>query len=596
MEQFKVMEKSADNSIINGMAKVKEDTIAAISTPNGIGGIAVIRISGPDALKIVDSAWRGKKLQDCPSHTLHLGKYVNTDGEILDECVASIYRAPNTFTGEDIVEISVHGSRWIQREMLADLIRRGARIAEPGEFTRRAYLNGRLDLAQAEGVADLIAASSKASHSLAISQTRGHFSKALDSLRLQLIDFASLLELELDFSEEDVEFADREKMLALSRTILKEINRLSNSYSAGSVLKEGIPVVIAGIPNAGKSSLMNLLLSDDKAIVSDIPGTTRDIIEDTIELDGYLYRFIDTAGLRESSDKVETIGIEKARNKMKNARIVIWLFDPIAPIEPQLQELQRLRNDAPDARIIVLRNKSDLLQGALDLSNEESTRIDSVYSEGFITGAPNSSDSVADSTPSEGSINGAATSGESFAASTASEGSITGAATSGESFAASTASEGSITGAATSGDLLVGAGASKGTHAWSNYSSDSVADSFTSANTTDPFSTLSQDRVIKFSTLTGEGLEELKLQLKEYSEKDLNPDSDIIVTNARHYEALVKGGEAMKRAIEGIENQVTGDFIAQDVREALHYLGSITGSITTPTLLQTIFSRFCIGK
>ncbi|MDE6423307.1 MAG: tRNA uridine-5-carboxymethylaminomethyl(34) synthesis GTPase MnmE, partial [Muribaculaceae bacterium] len=306
--------------------KVKEDTIAAISTPNGTGGIAVIRISGPDALSIVDSAWKGKSLKESTTHTAHLGRYCNTSGEVLDECVATLFRAPSTFTGEDVVELSVHGSRWIQREVLSDLIRRGARVADPGEFTRRAYLNGRLDLAQAEGVADLISASSKAAHSLALSQTRGHFSKALDSLRLQLIDFASLLELELDFSEEDVEFADREKMLALSRTILKEVTRLSNSYSSGAVLKEGIPVVIAGVPNAGKSSLLNLLLNDDKAIVSDIPGTTRDIIEDTLELDGYLYRFIDTAGLRESADKVESIGIDRAKERMRTAKIVIWLY------------------------------------------------------------------------------------------------------------------------------------------------------------------------------------------------------------------------------------------------------------------------------
>ena len=497
--------------------KVKEDTIAAISTPNGTGGIAVIRISGPDSLSIVDSAWKGKSLKESSTHTAHLGRYYTTSGDLLDECVATVFRAPATFTGEDVVELSVHGSRWIQRELLSDLIRRGVRVAAPGEFTRRAYMNGRLDLAQAEGVADLISASSRASHSLALSQTRGHFSKALDSLRMQLIDFASLLELELDFSEEDVEFADREKMLALSQKILKEVTRLSKSYSAGAVLKEGIPVVIAGIPNAGKSSLLNLLLNDDKAIVSDIPGTTRDIIEDTLELDGYLYRFIDTAGLRESADKVESIGIERAKERMRTAKIVIWLYDPTAPLQPQQQELQNLLTDNPDSSIIILRNKSDL--------PVSSSTADTLAPSTLETAAP----AALETNSSE--------------------------------------------------SLRTNVNASTETEALKSSTHSSAHNEF-----------------IRFSTKTGEGLDKLKDRLKEISDSSFQSDSEIIVTNARHYEALIKGGEAIQRAIEGIESGITGDFIAQDVREALHYLGTITGAITTPTLLQSIFSRFCIGK
>ncbi len=497
--------------------KVKEDTIAAISTPNGTGGIAVIRISGPDSLSIVDSAWKGKSLRESSTHTAHLGRYYTTSGDLLDECVATLFRAPATFTGEDVVELSVHGSRWIQRELLSDLIRRGVRVAAPGEFTRRAYMNGRLDLAQAEGVADLISASSRASHSLALSQTRGHFSKALDSLRMQLIDFASLLELELDFSEEDVEFADREKMLALSQKILKEVTRLSKSYSAGAVLKEGIPVVIAGIPNAGKSSLLNLLLNDDKAIVSDIPGTTRDIIEDTLELDGYLYRFIDTAGLRESADKVESIGIERAKERMRTAKIVIWLYDPTAPLQPQQQELQNLLTDNPDSSIIILRNKSDLPVSSSTADTLAPSTLESAAPAALET---NSSDS-----------------------------------------------------------LRTNVNASTETEALKSFTRLSAHNEF-----------------IRFSTKTGEGLNKLKDRLKEISDSSFQSDSEIIVTNARHYEALIKGGEAIQRAIEGIESGISGDFIAQDVREALHYLGTITGTITTPTLLQSIFSRFCIGK
>ena len=520
--------------------KVKEDTIAAISTPNGTGGIAVIRISGPDSLSIVDSAWKGKSLRESSTHTAHLGRYYTTSGDLLDECVATVFRAPATFTGEDVVELSVHGSRWIQRELLSDLIRRGVRVAAPGEFTRRAYMNGRLDLAQAEGVADLISASSRASHSLALSQTRGHFSKALDSLRMQLIDFASLLELELDFSEEDVEFADREKMLALSQKILKEVTRLSKSYSAGAVLKEGIPVVIAGIPNAGKSSLLNLLLNDDKAIVSDIPGTTRDIIEDTLELDGYLYRFIDTAGLRESADKVESIGIERAKERMRTAKIVIWLYDPTAPLQPQQQELQNLLTDNPDSSIIILRNKSDL--------PVSSSTADTLAPSTLETAAPaaletNSSDSL------RTNVN------------------------------ASTETEATVV---LEADLLT----SLETATPSLETDDLKSSTHLSAH----------NEFIRFSTKTGEGLNKLKDRLKEISDSNFQSDSEIIVTNARHYEALIKGGEALQRAIEGIESGITGDFIAQDVREALHYLGTITGAITTPTLLQSIFSRFCIGK
>ena len=306
-------------------------TITAVSTAPGAGGIAVIRISGTKAIEIADSAWKGKSLTDALSHTAHLGKYYSTSGDLLDEAVATIFRAPASFTGEDVVEISVHGSRWIQKEIIADLIRRGAYAAAPGEFTQRAFINGRLDLAQAEGVADLIASSSRAAHKLAISQTRGGFSRELELLREKLVDFASLLELELDFSEEDVEFADRTRLSELGNTIMKKITRLANSYSSGAALKNGVPVVIAGIPNAGKSSLLNLLLSDDKAIVSDIPGTTRDIIEDTAEIDGILYRFIDTAGLRTTSDKVEKLGIERARLQMTKASIIIWIIDPTSP-------------------------------------------------------------------------------------------------------------------------------------------------------------------------------------------------------------------------------------------------------------------------
>lgn len=494
---------------------MRNDTIAAVSTPAGTGGIAVIRVSGPEALAIVDSAWKGRALSEAATHTAHLGRYVATDGSVLDECVATVFRAPATFTGEDVVEIGVHGSPWIQREVLADLIRRGARAASGGEFTRRAFMNGRLDLAQAEGVADLIAASSRAAHAMAISQTRGNFSRHLDRLREQLIDFASLLELELDFSEEDVEFADRKKLLGLSDEILREIDHLIASYSSGAVLKEGVPVAIAGVPNAGKSSLLNLLLNDDKAIVTDIPGTTRDTIEDTVEIDGILYRFIDTAGLRDSADVVESIGIERARAAMEKAAVVIWVIDSTAPFEPQLAELRKFRAGAPDSKVIVLLNKSDV---RLPHTTLPSSPID----------LPSSSAHASSSD---------CASSEKCAS---------------NSFA------GNMQAAQKSNDQSLEA--------------------------------------LRFSTKTGEGLTDLTKQLGKLATNGYDPNTELMVTNARHYEALLKGRESLKRAVEGIEAGISGDFIAQDVRETLHHLGAITGAITDTTLLHSIFSRFCIGK
>ncbi|MDE6007781.1 MAG: tRNA uridine-5-carboxymethylaminomethyl(34) synthesis GTPase MnmE [Muribaculaceae bacterium] len=445
-------------------------SIVAVATAPGTGGIAVVRVSGKDAIKIVDSAWKGASLVKADSHTVHLGKYVSTAGDVLDECVATVFRAPNSFTGENIVELGLHGSRWIQREVVADLIRRGARGADRGEFTRRAFMNGRLDLAQAEGVADLIAASSKAAHALAMSQTRGAFSRGLDEVREKLVEFAALLELELDFSEEDVEFADRTRLKELAKGLLARLDRLAASYSSGAALKEGVPVVIAGIPNAGKSSLLNLLLGDDKAIVSDIPGTTRDTIEDTAEIDGVLFRFIDTAGLRATTDTVENLGIDRARAKMRRARIVIWIFDPTAEEAPQEEEYGKFASENPDVEVIRVVGKGDK-----------------------ITASP----------------------------------------------------------------------LSKG---------------------------------MLMSMKSGEGLDTLRQRLTASATGGYDPQSEFIVTNARHYEALLRSGEALRRALEGLESNLSADFIAQDVREATHHLGTITGAVTTDTLLHHIFQNFCIGK
>ena len=456
------------------------DTIAAIATPSGTGGLAVIRVSGPESRSIVTEAWKGAKLTRVKSHTAHYGKYVSTAGETLDEAVATVFLSPHSFTGEDTVEISVHGSSWIQREILNDLIRRGARMSNPGEFTQRAFMNGKMDLAQAEGVADLIASSSKASHAMALNQMKGTFSRELEVLRQSLIDFASLMELELDFSEEDVEFANRKQLIELCDNILRKVGKMADSYSKGRVLKEGVPVVIAGMPNAGKSTLLNLLLNDEKAIVTDIPGTTRDIIEDTMEINGVLYRFIDTAGIRETADEVEGIGVERAREAMGKAYIVIWVIDSLADIVPQLEELDKFKELHPQTNLIVLSNKND------------STSV------------------------SPGGRNG--------------------------------------------------------------------------------LKECETDTGIPFSAKTGQGMPQLISELDKLTQGELNLKDDILVTNGRHYESLVKASEALTRARQGLEEGISGDFIAQEIREATHYLATVTGEINTDTLLSTIFSRFCIGK
>lgn len=455
------------------LTKIADDTIAAISTPHGTGGIAVIRISGPQAVQTVSKAWKGRDLNTLKSHTATLGTYRDIAGDDIDRCVATIFRGPKSFTGDDTVEISVHGSQWIQQHIIKDLIARGIRAANPGEFTQRAFVNGNLDLAQAEGVADLIAASSKAAHSMAMAQTAGRFSAKLDQLRQELIDLAALLELELDFSEEDVTFADRRQLAQIALKIQDQVQRLIKSFKSGNALKNGVNVVIAGIPNAGKSSLLNTLLDDDKAIVSDIPGTTRDIIEDTAEINGILYRFIDTAGLRQTDDRIEKIGIDRAHAKLRQADIILWVYDPTAPRQPQDRELARIKEIAPDTGIIIVESKCDLMK------------------DGHTPCAMPS---------------------------------------------------------------------------------------------------------ICISTKTGQGIDRLIDEMTRKSTKGYDPHNESIVTNARHYESLVRSQESLTRLIDGLDNGQLPDLLAQDLREVMHHLGTITGAITTPTLLQTIFSRFCIGK
>lgn len=362
------------------------DTICAGATAVGIGAIAVIRISGPEAISIVSKCF-SKSLSSVDSHTVHFGIFKNANGVALDEVLVTVFRQGKSFTGEESIEISCHGSPYVQQQILDALVSSGCRMANPGEFTQRAFLNGKMDLSQAEAVADLIAAQSKKAHRIALNQLKGNLSSDLKILREELISFASLIELELDFSEEDVEFADRSELKELVSKVLETVNKLSSSFALGNALKSGVPVAIVGAPNTGKSTLLNQLLGEDRAIVSDEAGTTRDVIEETLNIDGILFRLIDTAGIRETNQNIEAMGIERSQQKIKEASIVLCLAD--ASDETNLSETQRwsgeLTKTHPDKKIILLSNKSDLLKNevkeGISLSAKEGIGIDDLKSE-----------------------------------------------------------------------------------------------------------------------------------------------------------------------------------------------------------------------
>lgn len=462
-----------------------EDTICAISTAPGIGGIAVIRISGKQAIEYVSQCWQGADINAMKSHTAHLGRIADKDGSILDEVVLTLFRNPHSFTGEDVIEIACHGSTWIQQQIINTLIDCGCRPATGGEFTRRAYTNGRMDLSQAEAVADLIASSSRASHRIAFNQMRGAFSRELSSLREKLLEFVSLIELELDFTEEDVEFADRSRLLDLANVIKSTVGSLADSFAVGNAIKNGIPCAIVGETNAGKSTLLNHLLRDDRALVSDIHGTTRDVIEDTITIGGTLFRFIDTAGIRKTNDTIESMGIERTFKKLDEARLVLWVIDA----NSDFADIEELGN-----RILELVNEKTLIAIVNKIDTLDTDRRKDI--ESFMTG-------------------------------------------------------------------LIG---EKGTTAY-------------------------------ISAKNGVGTDTLeRILTKSLVLADTDDANQVIVTNARHYEALLHASEAITRAIDGLSAGISGDFVSQDIRECMHYLGEITGEISTDEILGSIFSRFCIGK
>ncbi len=456
---------------------ISNETIIALATPNGLGAISVIRISGKNSIITTDKLFKAKNkkpLSKQKSHTVNLG-HILKNGNELDEVLITLFKGPHSYTGEDTIEISCHGSTYIQQEIIDLFIDNGVRVANPGEFTLRAFINGKMDLNQAEAVADLIASENEGSHKLAMQQMKSGFSNDLKKLREELLHFTSMIELELDFSEEDVEFAERGEFKKLTNKIQSELKTLIDSFQSGNVLKNGISVAIAGKPNAGKSSLLNTLLNEDKAIVSDIPGTTRDSIEDSIIIDGIKFRFTDTAGLRETKDEVESKGIEKTKEKISNAKILLYLFDindnNINEIKSSLKTFKR-----DDLSIILVRNKIDLKNKNQSLLKE-----------------------------------------------------------------------------------------------------------------------LNDRELIEISATDSKSVSKLKKRL--VNEVDiLNPYTDVIISNSRHYEALKKALKAIEEVNKGLKNNISGDLLSVDIRRSIEHLGEITGEITNDDVLGNIFANFCIGK
>ena len=460
------------------MSIIQLEPIAALATAPGIGAIAVIRVSGEGAIELTNRFYRGKELTQQPSHSAHFGTLRNADGSIIDEVIITIFRAPTSFTKEDVVEISCHGSEYIVQQILHRLVQEGARLARPGEFTQRAFLNGQFDLVQAEAVADLIASDSNASHRAALTQLRGGFSKQLKDLRQQLIDFVALVELELDFGEEDVEFAQRDRLRQLMLDIRRVLHPLIDSFSTGNAIKNGVSTVIVGKPNAGKSTLLNALLNEEKAIVSDIPGTTRDVIEDELFIDGIRFRLIDTAGLRQATDQIEAIGIGRTQQKMRDAALIVYLFDGKGIDPAQLTEaIEEIR--VLEKPYILVGNKLDALTDARQQFLNE-----------------------------------------------------------------------------VAGEPIVWISAAQQTH-----------------------------------------IDALKAALSARVRRDSAVQTgSAVVTSARHYEHLKGTDDALTRAVTGLDNHVTPDWLAMDLRVSLQHLGELTGEITTDDLLNSIFSKFCIGK
>jgi len=598
----------------------QQETICALATAQGVGAIAVIRVSGDRTFAIVDEIFYGKDLSGTKTHTVHFGTIREGD-TIIDEVLVTVFRSPHSFTKEDSIEISCHGSDYIIRKIMQLLVRKGARIARPGEFTQRAFLNGQFDLVQAEAVADLIAADSEASHRTALNQLRGGFSKQLASLREELIHFASLVELELDFGEEDVEFAERDDLRKLIQALNAVIMPLIESFDFGNALKEGIPVAIIGSPNVGKSTLLNALLNEEKAIVTSIAGTTRDVIEDTLVLGGVKFRIIDTAGIRETTDIVESMGIDRSKKAMEKADIVLMLFDS----EETLEELEGLAADLPEnKRVVWVRNKVDLgTSPPAPLLGGEGGKGNS----GRFVGEFKSLRSKVPELVLENArlLRQNATDAETYLWSLLRNRQLNGLKFRRQHpleegfvldfFCASCRLAIEVDGgvhnepdqkqydAARTDEIkrLYNIDIIRFSNEAVLYNTEQVLQDILQATHPSPVRggaggevKQAPDKILPISAATRQGLETLKSQLVSLAHHQAA--SDTVVTNMRHYEHLVKTHEALNEVLNGLDTGITGDFLAQDIRLALHHLGEITGTIVTEDLLANIFGKFCIGK
>lgn len=462
-----------------------EDTICAISTAHGKGGIAVIRVSGPESIDVTDKifkSFKDKKIKDAKNQSILYGQILDSDNTIFDDVLVSVFRNPHSFTGEDTIEISCHGSLYIQQKIIEILISKGCRLAKPGEFSKRAFLNGKVDLSQAEAIADLIASNTASAHRIAMKQMRGGFSNELNILRSDLLKFVSLIELELDFSTEDVEFADRQELYELVQNIEHKISNLANSFSKGNAIKNGIPVTIIGKTNVGKSTLLNWLLNEEKAIVSDINGTTRDVIEDTLNINGTIFRLIDTAGIRETEDKIERLGIERSFKKMDEASIILLMIDATDSLNSSIEFIKNNYDKTSDKQFVILINKIDSIEA--DKKNHIECSLKDICD----------------------------------------------------------------------CDLL-----------------------FISA----------RNDINK---------QELIDKLKSLSNTFESEEDNVIVSNLRHFEALTRALDAIKRVEEGLDLQLSGDLLSQDIHDCIDALSEITGEISSDDVLANIFKNFCIGK
>jgi len=533
---------------------MEQDTICALATPSGSGAIAVIRISGPKSLEITDKIFKsGRKdsLKNAEGYSVRYGSIFNEEG-IVDQVLVTIFRSPASYTGEDSVEISCHCSPFIIKEILSLLVKNGSRMALAGEFTQRAFLNGKMDLAQSEAVADLIASETASAHRVALSQMRGGFSAELSSMRARLLEIVALMELELDFSEEEVEFADRSHLRLLLDEALAQIGELMAGFKLGNVIKNGIPVAIAGATNTGKSTLLNAILGEERAIVSPIHGTTRDFIEDTVNIDGTLFRFIDTAGIRKTHETLENIGIERTFEKIRQASVILLMLDATRPdnFDDSIYTLT-LKVDQFQQKVIVLINKCDLV---LDLS-KSGTGKEAISGEDEIL--------LNDTLSGENAISGKDT----ILGEDEIENEISGKVEMSSQYAIEIDDIDAILGKYV----------------------ENVKEYCTSAG-------LSPVDIIPISAGRRLGLDSLKKTLHSICSISATNSNSVLVTNLRHFEALQNAHSALSRVAEGLETTLPTDLLTQDLREALHHLGTITGTITTDEVLGKIFGRFCIGK